>query len=218
MINSRKQDPVVVSYFTRGTCYETEAEALRLSCEQVGLEYRIEGIEPFGKWHEHTCHKPIYILEKMKELRRPIVWIDADAEVVKRPVFDFDCDIGVRICDAYPADHPSHVYAGTVYLDWNEKALAFVEAWAAECRRAMTAGEFTVDQQVLGRLLLKGNLKVGRLPDSYVAIFEEEMEERFIIHYQASRLYKKVVDGELVFGVLGQLSIDELRKLRPRTK
>lgn len=190
---------------------------MRASCEKWGLEYRIEGVEPFGKWHEHTCYKPVYILQKMRELKRPVVWIDADAEIVRKPVFEFDCDIAVRVCDRYPPGHPCYLYAGTIYLDYNRHTVRFVEEWAGECRRAMEKGRFTVDQQVLGEVLLKGPIRLERLQAGYVAVFDEKMpeSERVIVHYQASRLYKKMIDEEVSFDLFQHLSVEELRSLRP---
>lgn len=210
-------DPVVVSYFTEGTNYEKEAAALRASCENVGLEYRIEGVASFGKWHQHTCYKPIYILQKMHELKRPVVWVDADAEVVKKPSFAFDCDIGVRIYDFHPSDHPSHFLAGTVYIAYNERTLRFVKAWADACQKIIEGSTFLTDQQVFGSLAYKEEIRLLGLPAGYCAIFDERVEQEiYIVHYQASRLYKKIVDGDVAFGFYEQLSVEDLRKLRPR--
>lgn len=211
-------DPIIISYYTRGTPYEKEAEQLRLSAEKFGFEYRIEGIEPFGKWHEHTCYKPTFILQKMEELKRPVVWIDADAEIVQKPSFPFHCDMALRICDEYPADHPSYLYAGTLFFNYTVSALELVKDWSLACQKAMQENVFTVDQQMLGRQLLKSKAIIYQLPIGYTAIFEEEipLSELYIVHYQASRLYKKVIDGEWAFGILESLNVDDLRKLRPK--
>lgn len=212
------KDPVVISYFTTGTLYEKEVEALRISCEALGLEYRIEGIAPFGKWHEHTCYKPIYILQKMEELKRPLLWIDADAQIVQKPLFAWDCDLALRLYEEYPPDHPSYPVTGTLYFGDTPEALSFVQSWAQAAQKALREKEFTVDQQLFGRILLKSQAKVQVLPAGYAAIFDENLSEKetFIIHYQASRLYKKMIDEEVFFGVLEHLSVEELRALRPR--
>lgn len=211
-----KKDPVVLSYFTKGTPYEREAEALRISCEKAGLEYRIEGIAPFGTWAEHTCYKPVYIYEKIKELKRAVLWIDADAEIVKKPSFDFECDIAVRAYDHYPPDHPYHILAGTVYINYTPKGLEILQLWAERCKEGVAAGHFTVDQQVLAFIFFEKKIPFYRLAPGYTAIFEEEMEEKFIVHYQASRLYKKMISEEVTLAFFDGLSVDELREMRPR--
>lgn len=215
-MTSDKADPIVVSFFTLGTLYEKEAASLRASCEKVGLVYRIEGIKPFGKWHQHTCYKPIYILQKMLELKRSVLWVDADAEIVQKPPFTFDCDIALRIFDAYPLDHPSHFYTGTIYFDYNPHTLRFVQAWAKAAQKAIRVGELTVDQQLFGSLIMKRNIRLYPLPSGYGAIFEEKLEKTFIVQYQASRLYKKIIDEEVALGIFDHLSVEELRQLRPR--
>ncbi len=220
-----KADPVVISYFTRNTFYEKDAEHLRRSCERMGLEYSIEGIESFGKWHNHVCFKPIYILKKMKELKRPLLWIDADAEVVQKPNFSlFDCDIGVHLFEGLPTDHPCYLFAGTIYLDYNARTVSVVNLWAEECKAALhKAPNLEVsDQDILFSILKRKNIRFSTLPSGYAAIFDSvaenlPREDLFIVHYQASRLYKKFINGDVAaFEMLNELSIEQLRTLTPR--
>lgn len=216
-----KKDPVLVSYFTKNTLYEKEAERLRLSCEKFGLEYRIEGIEVFGKWHEHTCYKPLFILQKMEELKRPVLWVDADAEIVKKPPLHFNCDVGARIFDYHPPDHPCYLFTGTLYLNVTPVTLDIVKKWAEICHQAIRNRTYCFDQIVLNQILHSSKAHFQSLSAGYAAIFDEKRcstEELFIVHYQASRLYRKIIDGELSFPFFEHLSVEELRQLRPRTE
>jgi hypothetical protein len=153
----------------------------------------------------------------MEELRRPVVWIDADAEVVKKPSFSFDCDLGVRIYDFHPPHHPSRFFTGTIYLKSNPQTFGFVNALANLSQNMIEEGKFITDQQVFDSLIYKMDVRLLGLPEGYCAVFDEKgAGERFIVHYQASRLYKKIVEDEVSIGFLEQLSAEELRKLRPR--
>lgn len=75
--------PLVVSYYTKNTPYEKEVQYLIQSCKQFDIEYLIEGIEDKGSWEGNCSFKPYFIREKMKECKRPLMWVDADAVFLK---------------------------------------------------------------------------------------------------------------------------------------
>src|SRR5438105_15632315 len=209
-----------ISYYTKDTLYEKDAMRLKASCENFGLEHCIEGIDSFGKWHQHTLFKPTFILNKLLTLKKPLVWVDADAEIVKQPLFfsTLKAPLSFRIFDHWPEGHPCRVYDGTVYFDYCPEVIDFVQEWHQICESAVKEGTVTNDQHVFGLLLLKTNIPFIPLPKGYATIFDEPdgEKERYIVHYQASRLYKKIIDGEMAFNVLQDLSIEELRELRPK--
>ena len=219
--------PVVLSYFTRGTLYEKEAAGLRRSCEKFGLEYCIEGIEPFGKWFEHAAYKAEYLLKKIELLKRPILWVDADAEFVRYPTFfsSLSCDFSLRVFPDLPFHDPSHFLSSTVYFDYNPRVLELLSAWKEECRHQIAL--CPEDHEVWDQMLLKDvyakekeKWKFTPLPDGYAAIFdrpEDINEETVIIQYQASRLYKRFINNNVAnLSFFEALSVEELRQLRPR--
>lgn len=211
--------PLIVSYYTKNTLYEKDAARLRRSCEQFGLPFQIEGIEPFGKWHEHVCHKPLFILKKLKELKRPLFWIDADGEIVEKlPDPDFNCDISLRTFNHFPQDHPCHLYAATAYIDYSPKSLSLIDAWSEGCQEKLRSEpELEVsDQVILNALLQTGKVHFKPLPPAYAALFDEELPLKYIVQHQASRLYRKIINQELAFGIFDHLSLEQLDQLKPR--
>ncbi len=217
------QDPIVISFYTYKTFYEKEAARLLSSCDRVGLEHQIVGIDPFGKWHEHVCYKPFFIYKKLLELKRPLLWLDADAEIVRKPPFQFEQPIGIRCFDCYPPEHPNYLFASTIYVDYQPQIVELMKAWGEECQKALEKhpGLEVSDQPILQSLLSKMKIPFDPLPVGYAAIFENEQDlppdQLYIVQYQASRLYRKFINGEVVpFGAFEHLSVDELRKLRPR--
>ena len=217
-----RYEPVVLSYYTAGTYYEKDAAKLKASCEEFGLEYRIEPIEPFGKWFEHACFKPQYILKHFLTLQRPVLWIDADAEVVKKPkIFGaINTDLAIRIYDEFPPNHPSYFSGGTIYFDYNVRTAELLQVWKKACDEAVgkcPPGSEVWDQMVL-KAVVDPTISITPLPRGYAAIFDvpSDLQEPYIIHYQASRLYKKFIDKQVApFSFLDSLSAEELRTLRP---
>lgn len=216
--------PVIISYYTRGTLYEKDAEGLLASCEKFGLDHSIEGIDSFGAWDSNCCFKPAFILQKLQELKRPVVWIDADALIVQPPNLfkQLSCDLAVRINLDREASDPARVCTGTVFVNCTAKAKKIVSDWGAVCLEAFKnkpKGHEVWDQICLKALLSqkKQTAKIESLPAPYCAIFDarEDQENPVVVHYQASRLYKKFINGEAA-PFLAELSVEELRNLRPR--
>src|SRR5579872_3889653 len=195
MLRDPVQFPIVVSYFTRNTLYEKDAEQLQLSCERAGLEYRIEGIDSFGKWHEHVCYKPHFILKMLQELKRPLLWVDADAEIVQKPPLPPTSDLSLRIFDHFPPDHPSHLFAATIYCNYNPQTITLIEMWGNLCRKGM---EMNPSLEVSDQVFLKQALdqmskqiQFTPLPAGFAALFDQDslsLEQTYIVQYQASRL------------------------------
>ncbi|HSX26362.1 MAG TPA: hypothetical protein VLE89_05075 [Chlamydiales bacterium] len=214
--------PIVISYFTRATPYEKDAAQLKASCEKVGVEYSIEGIDSFGKWHEHICYKPTFIHQKLKELKRPLLWVDADGELVQKPILfsTLDCDLSLRCFDQLPPDHPCYLLTSTVYFNYNPITLSLTQLWAEECRRALqeTPNLEISDQVTLQSVLATTPHHFHPLPPGYAALFEEKLpaDQLFIVQHQASRLYKKLINQEVASALFDTLSLEELRQLRPK--
>lgn len=197
--------PLFVSYYTLGTGYEKEVQNLICSCEKLGLETDIVGIESRGKWDRNCCYKPRFLLEKLQEHNRPIVWVDADAVLLKEPILfaSLKCDIAARLYDDLPTNHPSKLITGTLYLQNTAATQNLLELWEKECMRMLEEGSREVwDQIALKQVLLEGaEVDFFPLPNDYCAIYDKKetlKEEAVILHYQASRLFKKVINKEVV--------------------
>lgn len=200
-----KTFPTVISYFTRNTPYEKEVESLVDSCIHHGLETSIEGIDSFGSWELNCAYKPFFILKKLEQLKRPLLWVDADGVFLNSPswIEAFEGDIALRMHPELPLDHPSRVISSTIYLRPTPAAVALVKRWALECQKELLSEERTLefwDQIALREALqsYKGRLKLAALPLSYAKIYDHPedcslVEEPVIEHFQASRRFKKLI-------------------------
>ena len=53
--------PIITSYYTKGTAYETEVEQLRITLRRFNLDNDVVGILEQGSWHKNTYYKPKFI-------------------------------------------------------------------------------------------------------------------------------------------------------------
>lgn len=178
--------PIYTAFFTKGTLYEREAARLVGSLARLGLEHDVVGIDPIGGWVANSRYTATHIVNMMqKHAGRPIVQLDADAYVWRRPeLFDaMDADV------AYYRLPSGQLANGTVYLAPTAKAFELAEAY----RRITESGRHRTDEQkclddALGEV---GGLKVFPLPASYCFIHDinaGDLRGAVVIeHLQASR-------------------------------
>lgn len=182
-------DPIFVSYFSPG--YESVALRLRDSLETLDLPHRIDGIPDQGGWAPNVRYRTSF-LRQMLDLHpgRPIVWIDADALVRKRPELFWHLDADLAACRWEWPDRPlDEILAGTVYLANNDRSRAFLDVW--ESSRAETGSE--MDEPALKLAIERmPDLRFVSLPVEYTFIFDIHRgffpeADPVIEHFQESR-------------------------------
>lgn len=156
------------------------------------LPYSFDRIESkYHTWIETVAYKPQFILEKLNELKSPVVWIDADAEIIRRPdlfyeLENYDLAYYTRNRDGY-----IELLSGTMYLSYNQNVLNLVEQWAELSKQWAQSNVW--EQKILQELVPKTKLKVFDFPVSYCQIFDQSdmlKEPGVVVHYQASRKFK----------------------------
>ncbi|GAA6141014.1 FkbM family methyltransferase [Hydrogenophaga sp. 5NK40-0174] len=180
--------PVVVSYYTTGTPYEACAKELIASIEALGAEqpYCVVGIESAGTWEANCSLKPSFILNCLKELQRPVLWVDADAKLQRPPHIPAGFDFAVHRYDGW------EFASGTVYFAYNERAIGLLERWIELCQmRPMVWDQMLLDQ-AWAEYSQTHDLVTGWLPERYTHVFDTQVMSReqqapVITHYQASR-------------------------------
>lgn len=191
---------LVISYFTKNTFYEKEKRSLIASLKEKKICYEIEAINSLGSWEKNCCYKPKFILEKLKKLKRPLLWIDADAVVLKD--LDFfnslkDCDISLKINESYAKDNPYRAMTGTLFINYTQNAIKILNLWNDLCQFLLKEKrDFELwDQMCLKYVLfdMKQKFCIKNLPEKYCYIFDDpysnlEAKDIHILHFQASRL------------------------------
>ena len=200
-----KTFPVIISFYTKDTPYEKEVQNLIESCRKFGLETSIEGVENFGSWELNCAYKPYFILQKIRELQAPLLWVDADGVFVQKPVWQeaFSADLAVRMHADLPQEHPSRVITSTVFVQPNEATDQLLQSWIKQCQKKLLdpnrTSEFW-DQIALRDAILEraGEVNVSSMPLSYAKIFDHPEDNILapnpvIEHFQASRRFKKYI-------------------------
>jgi len=109
------RDILFVSYYTPEAKYEQYAVRLIESFEKFSLPYTVHRLPEFDSWAAGIRHKPQFILETLLRRRCPIVWVDVDAVILKRPELLFgDHDFAVY---NWCADTRHHLEGKIVHSD-----------------------------------------------------------------------------------------------------
>jgi len=184
--------PVVVSYYTPG--YEACAGRLRDSLLRHSIPMDIQAIPDAGSWESNCGRKPAFLLEMLNKHRRPVVWVDADAEV-KAPLeipkhILSGADISTRI--RIRRGHKNgEVLSGTVFVNDTHRARLILNAWIRE----MEANPSQWDQKALAEAMRtrKGEFRFLKMARRYCYIFDEPGNEPrpVVVHYQKSREWRR---------------------------
>lgn len=122
--------PIIVSFYTNDWEYPKYAEMLKQNCIDLGLDYCIEERDSTGDYISNTALKPQFILDMLEKYQRPILWIDCDGSLLKKPE---DMNVNSSCYDFSAAYSPEvsgrtwHV--GTLWFNYNEKVVNFVKSW-----------------------------------------------------------------------------------------
>ena len=181
--------PLVISFYTAATAYEQEAQRLRRSCDRFGLPLHLEALASTGRWVSNCALKGPFVLRCLERFQRPVLWLDADAEVVAYPVL-FE-----RAAFEFAAYMPGAMLSGTLYFAWTAPALALATDWAQRCRRRPRVWDQRLLQEAYEAH--RQRLVFRPLPQGYCRIFDRpwrEAERRpYVVHHQASRRLKRSV-------------------------
>ena len=217
-------NPLVVSYYTEGTPYEKEATDLASSCLEFGIEHEISKVPNLGSWSANCCYKPEFLLNLLEKHNRPLIWTDVDSVFVNKPIFFDTCksDIALKINHDLPVDAKSKILTGTLFINNTAAVKKLLRFWKDDCQSALKHNPLIFDQAILAKILFEKmpEITACELPPGYLQIIDHPkdqltpQENVVIIHYQASRLYQKMIDGELSPILTDWLSSEELKKIR----
>lgn len=159
--------PIYTCFYTIGTLYEAEAARLRASLDALSLPHDLQAIPSRGDWTANSRYTARHILEMMNAYpNRPIVQLDADAVVYRRPDLLEDgitCDLATHL------RRGREMLNGTMYIAPTPAARAVIEVY----RDGVDAHpDDTNEQKWLHRAtdLLASAFKWFDLPPSYCFI------------------------------------------------
>lgn len=146
----------VVSYYTKSGQYPALAERLRASCDRFDLNHFIAPMQA-ADWMVVCNQKPKFLRDMLMETRGPILWCDADCEILRMPslFWKHGFDFAIYNWAADPACHEDVAYnpgtcnfsSGVVYLDYTAPVFELLAFWIEATARAKI-----VDDQVLNEV------------------------------------------------------------------
>src|SRR5262252_6848339 len=167
--------PLYLSYYTIGDGYETHGAELVRTLDRFKLSHHVDGVRPGTasepgrepwSWARAAQYKAEFVRDMLLRYPdRPLVWLDADARVVARPImFEWlDCDFA------------AHWYRGrellssTLYMRPGPGVTALVNAWIDRNRHR--PGRRCADQPNLQDVVESSRgLKIVNLPPEYAWI------------------------------------------------
>lgn len=194
----------IISYYTKENGYEKIArDYLIPTLNRYELDYYIEAIDNLGNWNVNTRYKVKFIKRMLNKYKNPVVFLDVDAQILKYPKLFFELkgyDLALHYLNWAKnwKNRPSKrrdALSGTLYLDYNEKVLSFLDEWKVE----NTKDSRWEQQNMQAVLERRKDLKVYKLPYSYATIVNYDnkipkhmisKDEVVILHNQKSREFK----------------------------
>jgi len=200
--------PLIVSYYTPGTAYETHAMALARDASRLGLPARIEPLPARGSWVENCAQKAGFIRKLHRELQRPLLWLDADARLRRRltPLADISADLAVARRQGW------EFYTGQIYFGAGPVAGRLLDIWCDYCIRfpqiwdQVSLGyawwELSLQQEVR-TLWLDDRVYTKRARRSAMRLLQNLFRRAPILQQQESRRSKAVqgLPGRPEFGM-----------------
>lgn len=182
---------MLVCCFHTGGPYAAEAERLERSLQKLRLDYRIDVLPSRGSWEKNILITPEYIRGVLDRTDEDVLYVDADAEFHRVPVFDKRYDLAVHYLEHRGGRR--ELLDGTLWLANNAITRSLVDQWCAEVRE----GEW--EQVTLQRILEeRDDIRVNELSPAYCYIFDTSRRlypdvQPIIEHHQASRRLKREV-------------------------
>ncbi|MGH8897004.1 MAG: putative nucleotide-diphospho-sugar transferase [Egibacteraceae bacterium] len=183
--------PVFVSFWTPN--YVAAGERLLASLKTHAPDWGVdvETLPHLGYWRRNVRQKPAFVLRKLKTWAdRPVIWIDADAELVALPTALLDIKTDVAAVKWTWPDRPiTEVTTNLVYFAPTEMGRRMALRWV----NAMARDPYLSDQPVFNTELERSpDVSFTSLPVEYA--FVTDIHGRFhpgarpvILQHQRSR-------------------------------
>lgn len=185
---------VIFAFHTDDDIYTAEAERLRESLTRVlpDIPRTVLTIPKAGRvWKTIVNMKPRYVREQLKDGVPAVLYLDADAAVIRRPVLfdDFPGDLGVHLRPG------KDLFASTIFVKNTERGRFLVDRWVELTESNPKNDDQHCLQQVVDKFGPEG---IVCLPESYANKFDKLLPDAVIGQYQASRKVRNRYAGRLL--------------------
>jgi len=190
-MSRKRSDIVFVNFFTKN--YRARAAKLVKSLNKFALTHDVVEMEQEGSFEEIVSRKPEFIGMMMDAhpKAKAIVWLDADAVLVKEPKLFWELH-GIDLACHFREG--VELVASDMYWANTTKVKHQLTAWHMAMTKGEGVGLLCPEQQVLSNHLVDWNVNTYQLPSEYC--FIEDLPEKndagrivdpVVVQYQASR-------------------------------
>lgn len=173
----------VISFYTIDTPYEQDADRLMRSLNKHDVQHYVRGVSLGGDWFDATRYKAEFIDECRRDMRGPLLWIDADAYVhAPLTYFDsLDADLGAHYFAGPSWPHADErlpldrLLSGTLYFGDTDNAAMLIDAWVSLNRVLDNRGirEGGGQKNLWYLTTCMKDLRIARLPGEYCYVFDK---------------------------------------------
>lgn len=178
--------------------YSICGEKLKQSLKRFNIEHEIEEIKSSNDYMLNCLKKPGFILKKILDSKKPIIWLDVDTDF-RLPFSDFDkndCDVG--FCS--DTGDIEGIKASPIYFNYNENALIFLKKWKEICEKAVQEKKVELDHDVIKYILLpelNGKIKIKILSENFMDFYngkhiKSRMSKDFVTKSLAHKKIKQI--------------------------
>lgn len=137
---SKSKLPVVVSFYAGDDYYYKAADLLRNDCDELGIDHSIDEltVPPNFDWGQICRLKSTFFKDKLKQLSRPILWLDVDSRLRGVPNlledarYDFAAFLrNISELDPFKLVHLSRQWSpGVIFINNTKEGLSFANTLA----------------------------------------------------------------------------------------
>lgn len=143
-IDTELKYPVICSLYTPNWEYPIWAKKLAGNCETLKLDYNICGYEDTKSYLKNCRLKPNHIQKVMKECDRPVLWIDVDGSIYKKPEI-FVNTKNDFMAKKMAAQRQRHWHVGTIFFNNSNMGKQFLNAWVEKTNSIKGSDELALD-------------------------------------------------------------------------
>jgi len=159
---------------------------LQAKLKSLGRPNRIQKVDDTGSWKKNIRRKPTIIVEMMAEAKEydSVVWLDADAILLKDPVL-FDTiteEVGFHFYKRKKVGDTEPL-GGTMFFQNTKRVRKFLSVWAKKVAKTPIHMK-RPDQQFMRTMLPDSKLSVFKIPAIYSQVWTDKQSKNDVVRHQ----------------------------------
>lgn len=194
-----EKPPIITSFYTPNGNFPALAARLGESCKALELPHLIHPLGDAGDWLKSNNLKPKVILSAVLKFRQPVLYVDADCEIIRIPRIPEGTDFAIlnwkadkELSERFGYD-PDHLISsgGVIYFAYTAPSIELLVRWCD----AMETDPQGVDDQILNVVyeINKIPMRSWWMPKTYnwmVGLFNEPPPDCVIRHDFCNRQHR----------------------------